>query len=243
LKTTKSTHAVPSSLSHRFQLATSLRGLSTEGIRILGPSEDVAYLGLNTFDDPGIDTDFEARFGELRGHKVWIIDLRQNGGGSSDIGYKILARFIDAPMEASKQSTRLYNATLAARNQPQAWYDWPSDKIEPAPEPRFRGPIYVLTGPNTCSAAEDFLIPLKMNKRVTIVGEPSCGSTGQPLPFSIYGATARVCTKWDRFPDGTEFVGVGVLPDVKAARTREDVAIGRDAVLDAAIKLASGARR
>ena len=77
-----------------------------------------------------------------------------------------------------------------------------------------RGPVYVLTSPSTCSAAEDFLIPLKMAKRITIVGEPTCGSMGQPLPFSIYGASARVCTKWDRFPDGTEFVGIGVLPDV-----------------------------
>jgi len=91
----------------------------------------------------------------------------------------------------------------------------------------------------TCSAAEDFLIPLRVAKRVTIVGEPSCGSTGQPLEFSIYGATARVCTKWDRFPDGTEFVGVGIVPDVKAARTKEDVAANRDAVLETALRLAS----
>jgi C-terminal processing protease CtpA/Prc len=79
-----------------------------------------------------------------------------------------------------------------------------------------------------------------MTKRITIVGEPTCGSTGQPLQFSIYGAVARVCTKWDRFPDGTEFVGNGVAPDVKAARTKRDVAIGRDAVLESALKLARG---
>ena len=71
------------------------------------------------------------------------------------------------------------------------------------------------------------------------MGEPTCGSTGQPLEFSLYGATARVCTKWDRFPDGTEFVGVGIVPDVQAARTKNDVVSGRDAVLETAVELAS----
>ena len=87
--------------------------------------------------------------------------------------------------------------------------------------------------------AVDFLIPLKMAKRIIIAGEPTCGSTGQPLQFSIYGATARICTKWERFPDGTEFVEVGVVADVKTARTKKDVASGRDAVLETAIGLAS----
>ena len=38
--------------------------------------------------------------------------------------------------------------------------------------------------------------------------------------------------------DGTEFVGIGILPDVKAAKSKRDVASGRDAVLETAIDLA-----
>ncbi len=203
---------------------------------------NVAYIGLNDFSNPAIDAEFEKAFDELRTAKAWVIDLRWNGGGSSDIGYRILSHFIDQPAQGSIASTRLYNPTFEAYGRAQAWYDFGTDKIEPAAGPHYEGPVYVLTSPNTCSAAEDFLIPLKMSKRITIVGEPSCGSTGQPLQFSIYGATARVCTKWDRFPDGTEFVGVGVVPDVKAARTAKDVISGRDAVLEKAMELASGIR-
>ena len=165
--------------------------------------------------------------------------MRDNGGGSSDIGYRILAHFIDTPLEGSTWRTRQYNPTFEAWGRPQTWYEGGADKIAPADGPRYRGPVYVLTSPSTCSAAEDFLIPLKPAKRITVVGEPTCGSTGQPLPFSLYGATARVCTKWDRYPDGTDFVGVGVLPDVKAARSKADVASARDAVLQTAIELAS----
>ena len=78
-----------------------------------------------------------------------------------------------------------------------------------------------------------------MQKRATLVGEATCGSSGQPLFFSIYGANVRICTKWDRLPDGAEFVGVGIPPDVEVSRTKKDVANGRDAVLQAAIQLAS----
>jgi carboxyl-terminal processing protease len=199
---------------------------------------NIAYMALNDFNDPKIVTDFESRFDEIRSAKAWILDLRLNGGGSSDIGYGVLAHFLKAPAEGSTWRTRLYNPTFQAWGRPQSWYEGSPDKIEPASGPRYEGPVYVLTSPSTCSAAEDFLIPLKMSKRATLVGEPTCGSTGQPLQFSIYGATARVCTKWDRFPDGTEFVGVGVLPDIPVARTKKDVAAGRDAVLAKAIEVA-----
>jgi len=202
---------------------------------------NIAYMALNDFNDPKIVTDFESRFDEIRSARAWILDLRFNGGGSSDIGYGILAHFLKAPAEGSTWRTRLYNPTFQAWGRPQNWYEGSSDKIELARGTRYEGTVYVLTSPSTCSAAEDFLIPLKMSKRATLVGEPTCGSTGQPLQFSIYGATARVCTKWDRFPDGTEFVGVGVVPDIPAARTKKDVAVGLDAVLAKAIEVARSA--
>jgi hypothetical protein len=75
---------------------------------------NVAYIGLNDFGNPAIDTEFEAAFNQLREAKAWIIDLRWNGGGSSDIGYRILAHFINQPAEGSKQSTRLYNRNRLA---------------------------------------------------------------------------------------------------------------------------------
>jgi C-terminal processing protease CtpA/Prc len=199
----------------------------------------IAYIGLSDFNDAAVNPEFDAQFDRLREAKAWIIDLRWNGGGSSGIGYKILAHFIERKLEGSKQSSRVYNPTLAALGDPQTWHDWETSVVEPAAGPHYAGPVYVLTSPHTCSAAEDFLLPLRTAKRITIVGEPSCGSTGQPLPFIIYGATGRICTKWDRFPDGTEFVGPGVVPDVKIARTKQDIVSGRDPVLERAIALAS----
>jgi len=74
-------------------------------------------------------------------------------------------------------------------------------------------------------------------KRGEIVGEPTGGSTGQPLMITLPGGgSARVCTKHDRYPDGKEFVGVGIQPAVVVHPTVEDFRAGRDTVLDAALR-------
>jgi len=57
-------------------------------------------------NDPAIDSDFEAKFDGLRGAKSWIIELRYNSRGSSDIGYAIESHLVDAPVEGSKLSSK-----------------------------------------------------------------------------------------------------------------------------------------
>jgi carboxyl-terminal processing protease len=62
------------------------------------------------------------------------------------------------------------------------------------------------------------------------------------LIVEVYGAYARICTKWDRMPDGTEFVGVGVQPDVRVELTRQAIAAGRDLVVERAVQVLRGTR-
>jgi len=45
-----------------------------------------------------------------------------------------------------------------------------------------------------------------------------------------------VCTKRDSYPDGKEFVGVGVQPDIVVHQTVADLRAARDSVLQAALK-------
>jgi C-terminal processing protease CtpA/Prc len=40
-------------------------------------------------------------------------------------------------------------------------------------------------------------------------------------------------------PDGTEFVGVGVQPDVRVEPTRQAIASGRDLVIERAVEILS----
>jgi C-terminal processing protease CtpA/Prc len=95
----------------------------------------------------------------------------------------------------------------------------------------------VLTSVRSFSAAEDFAVAFDYAKRGTIIGEPTGGSTGQPLSFSLPGGgRARVCTKRDTYPDGKEFVGVGVQPQRVVHPTIADLRAGRDTVLEAALR-------
>ena len=101
-------------------------------------------------------------------------------------------------------------------------------------------PVVVLTSAQTFSAAEDFAVAFDDMKRGKMIGEPTGGSTGQPLMFSLPGGgSARVCTKHDRYPDGKEFVGVGVLPDILVHHTIADFRVGRDTVLEDALQFLS----
>ena len=48
--------------------------------------------------------------------------------------------------------------------------------------------------------------------------------------------SARVCTKKDTYPDGREFVGYGIQPDIEVKKTLNDYLNGSDPVLEQAIK-------
>jgi C-terminal processing protease CtpA/Prc len=50
------------------------------------------------------------------------------------------------------------------------------------------------------------------------------------------GGSARVCTKKDTYPDGREFVGYGVKPDIEVRTTLKDYLENTDPALQKAIE-------
>jgi carboxyl-terminal processing protease len=200
----------------------------------------VAYVALNSFNDPDLGRRFAEMADDIRQADALILDLRDNGGGNSDHGYAILAHLTTAPFKTSAWRTREYRPAFRAWGQPDRWYEeaageWPAKETD-----IFTGPVAVLTGPRTYSAAEDFCVAFAAMGRGKIIGEPTGGSTGQPLMFSLPGGgTGAICTKWDTFPDGTPLVGKGVQPHIEVRPTIKDIRAGRDTVLEAATQLVS----
>jgi len=198
---------------------------------------NVAYVKLDSFNDPKAADMFEAAFPEIVKARALVIDVRENGGGNSDIGYRVLACLTDREFLGSKWETRDYRPAFRAWGQRETRFRSPAGKVAPNGKLFFGNPVVVLTSPRTYSAAEDFTVAFRGMKRGKIVGEPTGGSTGQPLTFPLPGGgAARVCTKHDAFGDGTEFVGTGVVPDVAASPTVADLRAGRDTVLQAALR-------
>jgi C-terminal processing protease CtpA/Prc len=71
---------------------------------------------------------------------------------------------------------------------------------------------------------------------ISLIGEPSNGSTGQPVLFDLPGGGwGRVCAKRDTYPDGRDFVGIGVQPDVLVEPSLQDVLSDNDVILQRAL--------
>ena len=181
---------------------------------------------------------FDNAFAKVRKAKGLILDVRHNDGGDSRYGNNIIGLLIKKAVKGSRWKTREYVPAFRAWGQPERWLEEEPNLIQPPGTNFYLGPVAVLTGPATFSAAEDFVVVLHASKRATIVGERTTGSTGQPLMIPLPGdAMARVCTKRDLYPDGREFVGIGIIPDVEIHPSAADIAADRDVVLEKAVEM------
>ena len=203
---------------------------------------DVAYFALDHFESDESIKAFERALPQIMKAKSLIIDMRQNGGGSSDYGYDILSYLSDKPIYTETSYQRSEDAVLRARLG--AFVKWAplTGNSQPFQSPKhehiFTGKVEVLTSAQTYSAGEDFVVAFQTMKRGKTIGEPTGGSTGQPLLFALPGGgKARICVKRDLFPDGREFVGKGIQPDISVAPTVSGIRSARDTVLEHALEL------
>ncbi|GAA6768131.1 hypothetical protein AAFH68_40840 [Flavobacterium sp. CGRL1] len=203
---------------------------------------------------------FVTKLPELYKAKSLIVDLRSNGGGSTNVGSDILQYLTnDTILYGSRQKTRdhlpAYKAwgkyidakdTINIPWKKKAYLSYHDQfyfDLEYNPTTiqlkakRIVVPTVILVSHNTASAAEDFLIFADNQKHMIKMGEKSYGSTGQPFLFDLPGGGyARICTKKDTYPDGREFVGYGIKPDIEIAPTLNDYLNNRDSVLEEAVK-------
>lgn len=196
----------------------------------------IALVTLNGFDDDTAADEYLKAFDEISKARAIVFDLRNNGGGNSGVGYRILATLTRQALATSRWWTRGHVAAWRAWGRPMPIEGGSHGEILPDPQRYFAGPVAVLTSAATYSAAEDFVAAFKSLGRGHVLGGATGGSTGQPLFFKLPGGgQARVCVKRDLLADGSEFVGKGIAPDVPVALTLEGWRRGRDEVLDAAL--------
>ena len=229
-------------------------GPSVVNFEFRSMSPKVAYVNLGTFADSSVVTDFKNALPEIRKHKVLIVDLRNNGGGSDNNAEQIAMYLTDRPfIVGSMWKTRVHNAadkawavlgdtSLAGYLHHNIWEKHPGDTLRiPGTLSRLNMPIYILTSKRTGSAAEDFLIYLNYSKNVTRIGQPTNGSSGQPLQFQLpHGIAARICSKADEFPDGTPFINIGIKPQIEVEPASPLIVDTKDITLEKALAVIEG---
>lgn len=214
--------------------------------------DGVAYMALNDFSRSEIIDVFRARLPDLAAADGIIIDLRKNGGGNSNNSSAIVGHFTSEPFRGASWRTPINDAVFRAWGQASEKYDFleqykdyyyghvyrsvEATEHQPSDGIKLTAPTLVLIGRRTASAAEDFLIMADEIDHLETMGEPTHGSTGQPLSLELPGGgSARISAKRDFYPDGREFIGRGIQPDILVKATVEDIRSGRDTVLERAL--------
>ncbi|NIM58418.1 MAG: hypothetical protein GTO16_05675 [Candidatus Aminicenantes bacterium] len=198
--------------------------------------ENIGYLIINSFAWDEVLAKFYELFPLIQKTEALIIDLRENGGGSGQIGWPILGCFTDKPFTYQKWISRKYRPIWRAWGRGPEFFEEPAG-IWPADKKRYyKRPVVLLTRDRTASMAENFCLGFRVMNRGKIIGGRTCGSSGTPLFFSLPGGgRGQVVTNRGMFPDGKEYIGKGITPDIEVYPTVEAIRSGKDRILETAL--------
>ncbi|GAC1655428.1 MAG: S41 family peptidase [Ktedonobacteraceae bacterium] len=167
---------------------------------------NIGYLDLRSFFPPEFAGDTAvAVMAFLAYTHALIIDLRSNDGGENYMAHLLSSYLFEGePLLLNSFYLRPLQSTQ------QCW------TLPYVPGKRYaEKPVYVLTGPKTASAAEEFVYTLQQLKRVTVVGERTMGAAN---PIEHYQITQYVAAyipigRAINAVTGTNWEGTGVIPD------------------------------
>ena len=209
------------------------RGSAAGGAVIWGRlGAGLGYLRISTFRQSGIGEGVDAALASLGASmRGLVLDVRSNGGGSDRESEAAAGRFTAERVMYRIVRYKSGPAHDAFGPKEEGW-------LEPAGSQRYLGPVAVLTNRGVYSAAEDFLLAMRVLPRVTTVGDTTGGGSGNPMPRELPNGWVVHVPRWRIWAaDGTFFEGVGLAPDSTVQMTDADRMKGRDTILERAIRI------
>ena len=179
--------------------------------------DSIGYIRILSMMDPIVD-EFDRAYQQVKDLSNLIVDVRENGGGSSGNGKKICKYLIHKPQPHCVSP------------------DW---EIIPRKD-SYKGKLFLLTSTYTFSAAESFTLDLKESGNAIIIGEGTGGDTGnRPRTFhTTNGIYFRLPTREPSFsPNGFPMEGKSIMPHYEVYQSVNDFMKNRDTVLEFALKM------
>jgi C-terminal processing protease CtpA/Prc len=195
--------------------------------------EDIAYVAIGSWNPAHFTVDQADEVLEvIRPRRALILDVRPNGGGNDQLAFAVAARFA-----ATTRTVEL----VRFRNGPGHGDFGPLIERQVAP----RGPwrydkrVYLLIGRGCFSSNESFVLALRGLPQVTVVGDTTGGSSGNPGTFALIGGWSYTVPRWIAYTvDQEPIEWKGIAPDLYVPFRAEDVTADIDPVIEAALALA-----
>lgn len=170
-----------------------------------------------------------------------IIDIRDNTGGNSQIAQFVAQLLAPDSIPQAPWQTPKYQAAYASWGQKWECESVDSPTLVPfymqyAEVQKYGKPMILLVNSTTFSSAENFAVLFINGGLGKVMGTPTGGNTGNPIMIDLgWGYYGMIRTRNETLADGTEFIGIGIQPDITVEET-ESVIFGNDNVVAAALK-------
>ncbi|MCH5235279.1 MAG: S41 family peptidase [Muribaculaceae bacterium] len=208
--------------------------LTTSGIMYRQIQNEIAYIYYPSFSNTISETSLDYILALMINSRGLIIDIRDNGGGALTNINTLVGRFIDEPFVGGY----LMHKTGPGHDDFSEPYPM---EYKPAAEGRIKwnGDIVVLTNRSCFSAANNFVSVMKELPNVRIVGAKTGGGGGMPFTSELpigWSIRFSACPILDAKGNVIEN-GIDPSPGCEVHAPEEELAEGKDAILDFAIDL------
>jgi hypothetical protein len=194
-------------------------------------NEEIGYIHISSFG--GLE-DWNLKIDNIlenyKNLKGLVIDVRNNGGGSTNYSDHLAPRFAD--------QRRLY-AYIQWRNGPNHddFTEPTEDYVEPSEEWRFTRPVALLTNRLCFSTTEHFVLMMRVFPHVTVIGDVTGGGSGNPILRELPSGWVYRISRWISLtPEKEIYEGIGLEPDILVNISEEDSLIGKDTIMETAIQ-------
>jgi hypothetical protein len=200
--------------------------------------ENIGYLEINSWskdikiDGKQIDKLIDGELEAMSECESLIIDVRENGGGSSKLAEPLAGHFIDP-----KDPPVNYGTVLERKNEA---VELIGRELELEQQGEFLNKkIVILTGPKCLSSNEMFIMMLKDTGKAITIGQTTGGGSGNPADIELNlgeKSYSLSVSTWKMIRNnGKELEGIGIEPDIQTRTTAEDVMMKRDVELETAL--------